>query len=315
MKRLSVLVTVTSGNSNLGRCLDALHRQHGAKPDQIIVPVLTGENMYDLRKRFPAVQFVTVQPANSDRHEIEHVTYDRRRATGLSVATGEIIAMTEDHAIPDETWCASILKAHEQPYAVIGGAVRNMGGTPLNWALYYCDFGRYQHPLRGSATYVTDVNVSYKRTALERVRSVWRTLYHETWVHDTLRSRGETLWLAPEVIVHHDRGPMLLGKLLKERFLWARLFAGRRTQSFNPVKRLAYAALSPLLPLVLIGRRGIEVCRHGHGVTNFIAAVPFMCLLTASWAAGEFLGYVSGQPYAGAASAVPVTLSQGSRAR
>jgi hypothetical protein len=100
----------------------------------------------------------------------------RRSAVGLQLARGQIIAMTEDHAVPAADWIREIRAAHERPYAVIGGAIENAVDRPLNWALYYCDFGRNGRPMpAGEAESVSDVNVSYKREALNSIRDVRRS--------------------------------------------------------------------------------------------------------------------------------------------
>ena len=38
--------------------------------------------------------------------------------------------------------------AHREYYAAIGGAIENGVDRPLNWAVYYSDFGRYQNPFQ-----------------------------------------------------------------------------------------------------------------------------------------------------------------------
>src|ERR1700681_5044734 len=94
--------------------------------------------------------------------------HDELRARGLALARGYIVALIEDHGIPAPDWCAQILESHRQPFAVVGGAIENGIDRPLNWAVYYCDFLRYQNPLQeGTSAFASDANVSYKRSALE----------------------------------------------------------------------------------------------------------------------------------------------------
>lgn len=299
--KVSVVVTITNGESHICRCIEALQSQRGAAPAEIIVPVFGWEDVAGLLRCYPAVIFLPLEGERPSGPGNEHLLYDRRRSAGLAAVTGDIVAMIEDHAIPSGDWCASILHTHEQqPWAAIGGAIQDYGGRgTLNRALYYCDFGRYQHPPRGLAAHVSDVNVSYKREALERVRDVWRHMYHETWVHEALLRRGEMLWLEPGIVVRHDRGAMRPGRVLAQRFAWARLFAGRRAQSVNPVSRVALAVLSPLLPLVLVGRQFRAAAGHRRDFGLFLTALPMMSLLVVVWACGEFTGYLTAQPVGG----------------
>src|SRR5262249_27076921 len=138
----------------------------------------------ELAAEFPGVRFHRISDlgpaADSGRTAHQHRLYDRRRAIGLSMVRGHLVAMTEDHAVPAPDWCRQITAVHEQSdYAAIGGAIENGVDRPTNWAWYYCDFGRYGGPLlAGPSPYASDVNISYKRDALQRIRSVWSDAYH-----------------------------------------------------------------------------------------------------------------------------------------
>jgi hypothetical protein len=205
--------------------------------------------------------------------------------------------MTEDHAVPAADWVRQILAAHEQPFAVIGGAIENAVDRPLNRALYYCDFGRYGRPLeRGEAAYVSDVNVSYKREALMAVQDVWRDSYHETTTHWTLRARGEVLYLDPRLVVYQQRPPISWVDALRERIEWGRIFAETRAARLSTRRRLLYAAGAPLLPAVLSARVWGHMRRQRLGAWRlFSTLLPAIVLLT-GWVLGELAGYVSGPP-------------------
>lgn len=299
---LSVIVTITGGAPNLGRCLKALEAQRNTPVMEILVPVYDDfDKVAALRTAHPAVRFISVEGDEeglvSGDPGLLHLTYDRRRATGLAAARGEWIAMTEDHAIPGETWCAGIAEAHRKSYAAIGGAIENASSRWLTRAAYFCDFGRYANPLQeGPSHYASDINISYKRAAIEKTWPVWRRYYHETAVHAALEAAGETLWLTPRIVVRHDRGPLQFRPLLRERFAWARLFAGRRAEGASLLKRAVWILFSPLLPVLLAARRTAEVVRRGRNRGAFLTAFPSMLVLIAAQAAGEFTGYVTAKP-------------------
>jgi len=299
MLLLSVIVTITDGENHLDRCLEALAGQVGAPPVEILVPVYAGiEDVPSLRRRWPQVKFVEVEGHPPLARSLAHWLYDRRRAAGLSAASGDLIAITEDHAIPGPEWCAAIARLHEAPYAVIGGAIEHGGRGLLNWAAYFCDFGRYHKPFPAHAAgYVSDINVSYKREALLACASVWRDYYHETAVHHALRAAGHTLWLTPELSLLHDRGRLPLGPLLAERFYWARVFAGRRARAMTPAQRALYALLSPALPLLLLARKFREASRGGSYTLPYLRALPAMLLLLSVWSCGELTGYWTGRSF------------------
>ena len=119
----------------------------------------------------------------------------------------------------------------------------------LNWAFYVSDFGRYGRPFEtGPVEWVTDVNVSYSRKALEATRHLWKDRFHEPIVNWHLISLGEELLLSNELVVRHTRAGVTLGYLLPERFHWGRLFGDIRVRAMTPLKRLIFIAASPIIP-------------------------------------------------------------------
>jgi hypothetical protein len=298
---LSVIVTVVGGKDFLPRCLRHLEAQAKERLFEILVPYdTTIKDIVLLQQEFPRVTFVdcgapeTEAPAGS--LAAAHELYDLRRAWGLRAARGSIVAMLEDYEIPAASWCAQLLAAHKLPHGVIGGAVEHRGKGLLNWAVYFLDFGRYQLPLSaGPTSYLTDVNVSYKRTALELVRDLWARRYHEVTVHWALARLGVTLWRQPDIVVSQDRGRLSFLRTIGERFAWGRLFGVLRVRELTPAKRWSYVVLSPIIPAVVIGRLFRKVFGGGRCRLQFLAALPFTVLLSFVWCLGEVAGYVTGR--------------------
>jgi hypothetical protein len=298
---LTIIVTVVGGKALVHRCLAAVYPQVNFATTEVIVPYdRWSADVEDLAEEFPSVRFRFINDlgaasaATVSSHQ--HRLYDRRRAVGLSLARGRLIAMTEDYAVPAEDWCRQIFRAHEQPYAVIGGAIDNGIDRPLNWALYYCDFGRYGNPLEhGPAEYASDVNLAYKREALDSIRDVWSEAYHETTVHWTLRSRGEVVFLDPRLVVYQHRPAIGLFRAVRERIEWGRIFAETRVARCSLWRRVCYAAGTAILPALLLLRVLRNMLRQGRSVTQIVQTLPLTACLLAGWALGEFSGYVRGQ--------------------
>lgn len=302
MTRLSVVVTVVDGRGALERCLTALAQQEG-KPDlEIIVPYdATVTGVPDLAARFPGVNFLALGTVPTEKPwdgpEGQHELFDRRRAAGLKAATGDLVAILEDRGVPRVTWARAMLALHErQQDLVIGGAIENGKDALLNRAVYACDFGRYQLPFEaGPREYVSDVNICYKRRALEETRELWQERYHETTVHWALMRAGHRLLLSPEPIVDQMREGLTLSRALQERIGWGRLFAFTRAREVSLGRRLLMAAVTPLLPAILFLRHLRVYLAKGHPALPFLAASPAIVLLLVAWSVGEFLGYVSGK--------------------
>ena len=297
---LTIIVTVVGGKTFVRRCLAAVCSQVNFATMEVIVPYdRWSADVEDLAEEFPSVRlhFINDLGAASSAtvSSHQHRLYDRRRAVGLSLARGRLIAMTEDYAVPAEDWCRQILRSHEQPYAVIGGAIDNGIDRPLNWALYYCDFGRYGNPLeRGSAEYASDVNLAYKREALDSIHDVWCEAYHETTVHWTLRSRGEVVFLDPNMVVYQHRPAMGLFRAVRERIEWGRIFAETRVARCSLWRRVCYAVGTAILPALLLVRVLRHMLRQSRSTSQIVKTLPLTACLLTGWALGELSGYLGG---------------------
>ena len=298
---LSVIVAIVSDTTKarattdlLAPCLEALASQAEPGAVEIIVPYVPPLDGIDaLRDRFAGVVFLPVSdlPAPPRKGSREH--HNPLRARGVAAARGRIVALIEDNARPAPDWCARMIAAHEEDHAAIGGAIENDIDRPLNWAVYFCDFGSYQNPLPpGEAAGASDANVSYKRDRLEAIRPVWQETFREPEVNGALLARGETIALSPEIVVYQQRSDLTFGAALQERYVWGRSFGAMRRQSLTGGRRLVYAALSPLLPPLLTLRVARNTLQKGRPAGRFLKALPFLVPMTLAWALGEMAGYL-----------------------
>ncbi len=302
---LSVVVAIVSDtmsqrpdSRHLQLCLEAVAAQVQGQPAELIVPHLECTVGIDsLRVRFPEVRFIPVSMACCSASRVgdrEH--HDVLRACGLRAARGCLVALLEDHARPAADWYQSLVAAHRLPYAAIGGAIENGVDRALNWAVYFCDFGRYQNPLpAGESAYASDANVSYKRDALMAVEEVWRERFREVVVHSALEARGYKVALSPEVVVYQQRKGLTMGMALQERFVWGRSYAATRNMFLRRPRRWMYALCSPALPLLLVGR-GAATAWKRRRFGKFLKLLPYIVLLQAAWSLGEMAGYLAGIP-------------------
>ncbi len=303
MTRLSVVVTVVDAGAALERCLAGLAAQQGAPDLEVIVPwdaTLTG--MEAMATRYPGMRFLPMGAVPTQRRADgaagQHELFDRRRSAGLGVVTGDLVAIVEDRGVPRPDWASTFLRLHaEMPHAVIGGGVELGRQALLNRAVFACDFARYQPPFQaGPREYVTDVNICYKRRAIEQTRNLWQARYHETTVHWALVRAGETLFLNPSPLVDQVRDDLSLGRLWRERIDWGRLFAYTRARESSIGRRLVWAGLSPVLPAVLLWRSLRQTASKGLPLGPALAAAPATLLLLIGWSLGEMIGYATGTP-------------------
>jgi hypothetical protein len=301
---LSVVVALVSDTtdghcdlSHLAGCLEALAGQVGAPPLEIIVPYpasLTG--MEEIRRRFPGVVLLPcadLKTYTGRGGSREH--HDELRACGLAVARGDLLGLVEDHVRPDPHWAAAMTEMHRGPYAAVVGAMDNSVDRALNWAVYFCDFGKYQNPLpEGEAWTTSDANTVYKRAALESIRPLWQDRFQEAVATAALLAANHKLAQSPRAIIYQHRTGLRLWPAMKERFIWARSYAIGRSKTLKTWKRLVYAMLTPILPPLLLYRMGRNVVRRRRYVGTFARAFPLTSLLALSWSVGELCGYLGG---------------------
>jgi len=301
---LTVVVTVVSDTSeqanslHLEGCLEALRQQINPPSMEVLVTCdarLPG--IKDLEQRFPDFGFIAVEKLHTARSGPSREHHDELRGIGMRKARAPLIALIEDVGRPDPNWAAALAKEHAQNYSAIGGAMENGIDRPLNWAVYFGDFGRYQNPVpRGTSPFVSDANVCYKREALERVADAWADTYSEARVHAALADRGELIALSPEVIVYQHRLNLHFGPALVERYVWGRSYAAIRVAGVAVPRRAVFAVLCPLLPFVLLLRQLQNVLRTKRNRAAFVGALPLTAMLDVAWSYGEFVGYVTGHP-------------------
>ena len=287
--KLSIVVIILQGRESLKQCLTSLTQQQEPTEIEIIVPYdQTNLEVSRIQALFPTVQFLAFEGQR---------TYAELRSLGVQQAIGKVIAVTEDHCIPKEDWCKQILQAHTASHVAIGGAVEKRApDSALNWSLYFADYGRYMNPIStGPVKELTDCNVTYKRTALEQIASIWQEEFHEPEVNGSLQGLGETLWLSPKIIVYQQRS-IPFKAAIRDRYVFGRLFGGRRALTLSGLKRLVYAGTAIILPFLLTSRIAGHAIRKRRFIGQFFKSLPFLLVLNSVWAMGEGVGYFTGRP-------------------
>ena len=79
-----------------------------------------------------------------------------------------------------------------------------------------------------------------------------------------------------------------------ERYAFGRMFACNRNRfGGSAARRLAYAALAPLLPAVIIGRMARRAFRSRAAGVMYLRSLPPLLAMVLAWTWGEWLGYVT----------------------
>ena len=286
-QRLSVVIACVNGQPSISECLAALVKECCGHDVEIIVANCSRDGTREhIEQCFPSVKLL---------HFTERLGIPELRAEGISHATGDIVSIIEDHCIVQEGWVREIMKAHEQGYGAVGGTVVNGSTSRLtDWVVFLCEYSGVMPPAPyGEVESITGNNASYLKKVLDRVdESVKRNCW-EFFLHEELKRSGVRFFSAPSIVVSHKK-EFGFAYLVSQRFHYSRSFAGMRRERIPPVERAFYLLASPLLPALMLWRMARQVYQKGQHIDKFLLGLPLFMPFLASYAAGEFVGYLLG---------------------
>ena len=285
--QLSLVIASINGAEALTSCLASFADQPLSDQIEIVVAESSsGDEAGAICRRHVNVKHL---------HFAERKSIPELRALGLLSATAPILAMTEDHCLGAPDWIASALAAHDGQWQVVGGAVENSATERVvDWAVYFCEYGRFMLPVDpGPTNDLPGPNVTYSRAAFEIFRDLLEPANWEPFWHWRLMERGVTLFNDPRLVVYHHKHFTFDG-FLRERYHYARSFAGRRVEGAPPARRAFFIFGAPLLPPLLLARIMRRVLRKRRHQREFLAALPYIMCFTLSWSLGELVGYLFG---------------------
>ena len=208
--RVSVVISTLNRPESLARTLTALRYQRHREFEVILVegPSEPGREAA-LAGYGPEVRLVRCPVTN----------VARSRNLGVAAASGEVVAFTDDDAIPAPDWLERLVEAFDEPGVVgAGGIVFDSTGCRLEYEYLTCD--RLGHPSFDSSPspqgatapgadpflYLSGNNMSFRREALVEVGGFdeeFDYLYDEVEACVALIDRGARLRQLPGAAVVH----------------------------------------------------------------------------------------------------------------
>jgi hypothetical protein len=284
---LSVVVPSVNGPDDLLNCLEALGLQSGGVALEVLVPERCGEAVRAIvRDRYPDARILPV-PRGTPIPEMRRVAF--------AAATGDSVAVIEDHVIVPPDWARSMVDARREGHRVVGGSVEN-GATArlVDRAAFLCEYGHLLEPQPpGPAPWLTGNNVVYDRALLEEHRDVLAEGRWEDRLHEVFRQEGVTLMSRPEIRVSHEMHYTVAG-YAGQRFLYSRAWAGMQVDALSPVSRGVRVVKTVFLPPVLL----LRIVRNGWSRpewrADLLRSLPLLLVFVAAWALGEAAGWVLG---------------------
>jgi hypothetical protein len=274
-------VVAWNGPDPLKRCLAALVPLLHPGIDEIVVVRNFGQNPLP-----PGVVEIGLGP---------EATVPHMRATGFAASSGEIVAFIEDHVRPLPGWREGLLRAFEPNVGAVGGPVELApGGRPIDWAVYFADYGRFAPPVRsGQVSALSGANMAHLRSVLAPCLVTYPEGLHEGLIESSYRHQGIAMRLegtAPVAVECRTRA----ARAARMAFSQGRGYMGRRMQHRGKAPRWFRLAITPLVPLTRFGRALLAPWRAPQLRQRFIRATAWLFLLEAAWSAGEAVGAVAG---------------------
>jgi glycosyltransferase involved in cell wall biosynthesis len=285
---MSVVIASKVGAPFVDQCLDSVKdevQRLGA--EAIVVTTGDGSLARRLAAAFPWTRVVHAP-------DLQKVPALRRR--GVQEATGDVVAVIEEHCSAGPQWLQNALEAlNGGTYGVAGGAITDFNYNRLrDWVVYFIEYNDSFPPIvDGVTTQLNDANIAYQRRLLVEHVDLLDDGYWPMRLHATLLQKGIRFRSAPGMLVYH-RGPFNFGYYLHQRFLFSRAFAGVRAQQQSTAHRLAYLVAAPLIPFLLLARIARRVLEKRCRVPQFIAALPLTVPALFVLVAGEWVGYLLG---------------------
>src|SRR5437763_974801 len=284
---LSVVVPSVNGLGDLIGCLTALQAQSGnVSLEMLVVDRLGDDVRAEVSRRFPDARVLAV-PLDT--------TIPRMREVAFDAASGDAVAVIEDHVIVPPGWARALLDARRDTGAVVGGSIDNAArSSVVDWAAFLCEYSHCITPLPSGPTgSLPGNNVVYDRALLARYRDTIAAGKWENHLHDAMHRDGVPMVLRPEIGVGHKKH-YTVGEYLSQRFLYARSYAGERVKGMPLAKRLAYGAAAFALPPLLMYRTVARVLAKRRYRMQLVVSIPLLVLFIMSWTAGEVVGYWTG---------------------
>jgi glycosyltransferase involved in cell wall biosynthesis len=284
----SVVVASIVGPPFIDNCLASLEGQSRRLGAEVIV-VACGTDAYAGRiaRAFPWVRLI---------HCRERETVPELRRLGVLEASGEIVAIIEEHCVAELNWLEVALDGlADGRYGAVGGPVLDNNYRRLrDWVVYFCEYNGYLPPFASGETQILNgANIAYRRELLVRFQHLLGRGYWEATLHPELLAQGVKFGSLPDMWVRHC-GPFEFGYYLQQRYWFSRAFAGARAQTMPASRRAVYLAAAPVIPAVLMARMASRVFAKRCRVDRFLAASPLIAIALLAYVAGEWVGYLTG---------------------
>jgi hypothetical protein len=226
-------------------------------------------------------------------------TFASARARGVALAGAPIVAFLEEHTEALPGWAEAVTRAFEGPWAAVTYEIHNANPNEgQSRASHFLGYARQSPPaLRREVSILPGQNSAYRRDLLRSFRDdLPDLLTADPAMAYVLRQGGGRFLLEPEARIRHVNEPSVW-LLMEGTYLYHRAAAPVRARrcGWTLLRRLAYVALAPVVPLYRLVRLGSWALARGpRAFVEFVRTVPAVLAVAGSSAAGQAAGLALG---------------------
>jgi len=284
---VSVVIASNRDKTLLHACIGSLLGQcQRLNAELLVARAGSAGDVTALAKTYPSVRFIAAPP---------DAPIPQLRAIGMSQASGDVVALTEDHCIADDNWVEALTNSANADADVVGGGMDNARrARSIDWAAYFAEYGFFSadRPERGNgAPLLTGANIAYKRHVIGDVVQWAQQGEWENVAHSRLVAQGSMLRFARTAAMYQNQSYSLFAFCL-DRYTHGRDYARKRLVEEREAQRWLLFAASPLLPPLLTWRVARASARNRVG--TFLRALPATLVFLTAWSLGEAVGYLQG---------------------
>ncbi|MFC1904219.1 hypothetical protein ACFLXT_00405 [Chloroflexota bacterium] len=216
-------------------------------------------------------------------------------AVGISQANAPIVALTQDHAFPDNKWAELFIAAHRQHWAAVGPKMGNGNpDTTISWADFYIAYGEWAHPASsGAVRHLPGHNSSYKRDILIKYGNELKDLLEaESVLHRRLKAGGYELMLESGTCTLHVNY-VAWESWLRKRYYQGRQFVSTWAKSWSLAHRLLFMVATPLILCLRLWRLQKHILR-GQTICLLVRLMPALLLGLLAESVGHIFGCAAG---------------------
>ena len=287
--RLSVVIVSLNDGALLDQCVRTLAPQIASTAIEVIV-VRASDRSIGLDRRaitsnLPGLQWIDA-PAGT--------TVPRLRGLGIAAARGESVALIEDDCMVAADWCRQAM-LDAGSFAAVGGAVEpGPYRRALDWAVYFCEFGRFMLPVPASpGAPLPGTNVVYSGRALAALPAAARDDFHDVFVHARWHRDSVPTRVNGSLVVH-NLNAWSVADVTSGPFHHGRAYSAQRFGPRNPLVRVGIALLILGLPILKVARIMSDTVSRRRLIGRLALALPWIGVFVVSWSAGELAGCLRG---------------------